>query len=258
MGGLVRAGGVMLAAATIASGGLAIGAGTAGAEGSSDYLAPVCKSYGNMMVSYPIDLVAGSVGNDCHPVGFSSQVAVGNATMTYSGTDRAEVGEEILFQAQIEVEDPNAPDVVITSLTHHAPAGYKFLRAYASKYTPSGVNLNPVITVDPVTRDVTLTAGDGGWSINGEGVQMINVSLFYDVISVDGDSTSGVRVTSADAPASGEWMATGDTRAFPNSVGWLGSVGDYLFTPIPQTTPLDGSIEAATIGSLSLPGVFAP
>ncbi|MFE3290240.1 hypothetical protein [Rhodococcus sp. NPDC059234] len=250
MGGLVRASGAMLAALTIATGGLVLGAGTAAAEASSDYLAPTCTAdHTAWNQIYGIDLLTGSLGGDCKGAWFESQVPVGNAELYYRGTDRAEVGQVINFNVRIQLVDPSLSDVVVTSITHHAPTGYEFLSVYGGTNSfepPTSELLRPVVAVDPVAGDVTLTAPDGGWPIRKSTGKSgyIQLSLTYKVISVDGDSTSGIKFTGTDAPASGDWMATGDTRGLQNSVGSLGSLYEPL--PSPIWTVLPGSSDGSS------------
>lgn len=226
-GNLVRAGGAVLAALAIAAGGALAGSGTAGAI-----------FVGDVWVNGSIDNATGGkpcswdiLPRPCSVESFQSNVLVGDTYLDYWGTDRAQPGDKTTFSAAFYLGDPSTPvsddvprpDVVINGLTHHAPRGFEFTGAWAYAYSHRNIQqrLDVNVVVDPVTGDVTVTAPDGGWAIpkdrnkeNDNG--RVHVALNYTVAELGGDSTSGMTFTGTDTPASGGWVATGDTR----STGW--------------------------------------
>ena len=210
MGGLVRAGGVMLAAVTIASGGLAAGAGVAGA--ASSFFGSSGQIY-----EYP-DFGGEYIGFGC----------------MYEGPSTAVVGQEIAFTSVCTQgwgmgTDTPGPTAVMTSFTHSVPEGFEFVGAQVTSYDwdepPYAIKVLPSsVAVDPTSGNVTLTPPSDGWTIP-EGVDDgtyrsgdITVTLRYKPTAplfeggVSRVKYTGV-VDGVNVPATPDkWFSTGITR----------------------------------------------
>ncbi|CRK53942.1 conserved exported hypothetical protein [Rhodococcus sp. RD6.2] len=250
MGGLVRAGGVMLAVATIASGGLAIGAGTAAAQGSSagssDYY------------SYSSD--PGPCGwppGFCDDERFQATVQVGDTYLDYRGPDRAAPGTETTFIADFYAGDPTASmpplePVEISSVTNHTPKGFEFVGATVTRHTYNGAleTLDSTTSVDPRTGDVTVKAANGAWAVPKGNNSRVKVVLTYRVNEVGFDTTSGITFTGTDTPTSGKWVAVGNTQKYNDYETVFGSAEEAL----PNSDEVLEVLSVPLILMLSLPG----
>ncbi|SDC49616.1 hypothetical protein SAMN05444580_10140 [Rhodococcus tukisamuensis] len=226
---MMRRGASILAAVAVAAGGLAVGAGTANATGSSGpgSSAPPCAPEGAQLA--------------CDDGQFYEVEKAGNIRLAYHGPDEAVLGQEIAFTSEFEAGDSDyqdvQPEVAIASVTHHAPRGFEFTGATvtAAKYelypaTSVFTPLEATVVVDPVTGDVTVTAPAGGWAApktetnNGILTGTVVVKLAYKATELVSDGTSGVTFTGTDVPASEGWMAAGTTKVVPVDLGGFGSL----------------------------------
>ncbi|SDC49736.1 hypothetical protein [Rhodococcus tukisamuensis] len=215
MGGhLMRAGGAVLAALTIAAGGMTVGVGTAGAASSSGHWDTHCPP---PYLGWPS---SAELLTPCDGQEFGSVVKVGDTYLGYYGPDGAAPGEEVKFRMWFSLEYPldsnptpdvSQPDRVITTVTHHVPRGMEFR---AVEVTSGSRRLDQTTAVDPVTGDVTITAPGDGWVIpNDATLNTIYMTMTYRVTEVGEDGTSRITFTGTDSPVSGKWAATGNTRS---------------------------------------------
>ncbi|CRK53947.1 conserved exported hypothetical protein [Rhodococcus sp. RD6.2] len=229
MGGhLVRVGGVVLAALTIAAGGMTVGVGTAGALLSSGHSDTPCPP--QVGPWFPHLPTLEEILMPCDEQEFFSVSKVGNAYLGYRGPDAAAPGQVVDFEMWFSLDFPlnrndvpaSQPDRVVTTLTHHVPRGFEFR---AAEVRSDWIPLDATTSVDPVTGDVTITAPSDGWVIPNNGtMDTLNVTMTYAVTEVGEDGASRVGFTGTDSPVSGQWAATGNTRAHQDFMeGPLGS-----------------------------------
>ncbi|MFC7448276.1 hypothetical protein [Rhodococcus daqingensis] len=238
-GQLVRAGGSVLAALTIAASGITMGAGTA--AGQSWWEDEIQQ---NLWPPCTIEWTPS--GGPCYRNAFTDQGMAGDLRMSYTGPKDVKSGEVVSFYASSSAGEggyqPAVPDVVVSSVTHHPPRGFEFMDATVSAgkpgWYPEGSThwaLDSTVAVDPVTGDVTVTPPVGGWAVPksreytgvaGEISFMsgyVSVHLRYRASGYGLDNPSGVTVTGTGVPASEDWLATGNTRVTP--MGGTGSTG---------------------------------
>ncbi|TQF74756.1 hypothetical protein FK531_01280 [Rhodococcus spelaei] len=208
-GRLVRAGGSMLAAPTIAAGGAVTGVGTAGAAGSGS------ADGGSVALGSSAHPCTGEdTMPGCDDGQFKEVATVGHIQLEYIGSSKPVVlGQETGFLTRFD-----GRDAVITSVTHHPPRGFEFTSAKDWSWSyPAGdgvvTYLDSTAVVDPVTGDVTVTAPAGGWTAApGRYSGSVFVSLGYRATAFGQDGASGLRFTGTDVPASEGWMVTGTTK----------------------------------------------
>lgn len=229
MGGhLVRAGGAVLAALTIATGGMTVGMGTAGALSSSGHSDRPCPP--QVGPWFPHLPTLEEVLMPCDDEEFFSVSKVGEAYLGYRGPAGTAPGEVVDFDMWFSLEFPldrndvpaSQPDRVVTTITHHVPRGFEFR---AVEVHEGSRRLDVTTEVDPVTGDVTITAPGDGWVIpNDETMDTLDVTMTYAVTEVGEDGASRVGFTGTDSPVSGQWAATGNTREHQDFMeGPLGS-----------------------------------
>ncbi|MFC9786828.1 hypothetical protein [Rhodococcus sp. NPDC127528] len=236
-GRLVRAGGMVLAALTIAAGGAVTGVGTAGAAGSGS-LEGGSAALGSSAPPCSVDdSMLGCDDGKFH----TFDKRVGNFRMSFSGSDEVAIGHNTVLTANFFLGDSRGgqvslPDGAVESVTFHPPKGFEFQSVKVRSYTPNFYPEDPISTnpdstavVDPVTGDVTVTAPTGGWAItkrvSSEGFVysgQLSVDVGFKATQTVDDGTNGVTFTGTDVPASEGWLQTGTTRVVPD-LGPFGS-----------------------------------
>ncbi|MFI6430062.1 hypothetical protein [Rhodococcus oryzae] len=241
IGQLVRRGGAVLAALTIVTGGAVAGAGGAGAVSTGSAAGQLDEMWQNLLRPCHDTSAQFPDPGPCYRNGFSDVGMLGNYKGAYSGVKEVDPGANATFAAVVVAQEAAfqvaAPEVNVdvTSVTHHAPKGFEFVRVTVTGETPTPtppwpvVDLDSTATVDPATGDVTVTAPDGGWALQpGRNGNMfaggaVRLVFEYKAPDVALDGTNGFTFTGTGVPASDGWVASGNTRVLP--AGGMGSTG---------------------------------
>ncbi|MFC4604226.1 hypothetical protein [Rhodococcus kronopolitis] len=210
---MMRRGASILAAVTIGVGGLMIGAGAAGAEGSSgsgsgdllpdkigQQLLRECDTRDYMFPLFP-----------CWEPWMSARTEIGDFTMQYQSPKSVAPQSSAAYIVTIARKSESGGDAaLVTSITHQPPKGFKF-----SKTQIYGLGFEIQLwgwpaTTDPATGAVTLTAPPEGWPM----VDDIKIEFLYTAgdaqDAADGDH--GAKFTGTGVPPADGWQLTGHTR----------------------------------------------
>lgn len=237
VGSFVRAGGSVLAALTIATGGAVMGAGTA--VGLPSWMDEIWQNVAPQCVPGQDGL--GDARPYCYEDSFLKSKIVGDHNFYYGGHKVAAPGAEVQFHVGVRgveaaYDDP-AADVDVTSFTHHVPKGFELIGVTAARGTPtdSGAPVHEKLedfttVVDPVSGDVTVMAPAGGWAIppgydaGRFESSSVSVTFTYRAPDEDFQGTTGMTATGTEVPTVQGWIMSEDIRSDADN-GGTGSTG---------------------------------
>ncbi|MFC4604204.1 hypothetical protein [Rhodococcus kronopolitis] len=215
---MMRRGASILAAVTIVVGGLTIGTGAAGAEGSSG------SGSGDLLP----DKIGQQMLRECDPMDAiflipllipcwdstaSASAEVGDFTIASESPKSVAPQESARFRIHVFRNSESGGDaaLAVTSVTHQPPKGFKFSQAAIFDYNPDAPRPSWTATSDPTTGAVTLTAPPEGWSM---GDKSIEFDFFYEAGDAQhgADGDHGAKFTGTGVPPADDWQLTGHTR----------------------------------------------
>ncbi|MFC4604237.1 hypothetical protein [Rhodococcus kronopolitis] len=215
---MMRRGASILAAVMIGVGGLTIGTGAAGAQGSSG------SGSGDLLP----DKVGQQLLAQCNPMdGFFpvllllpcwnpteyETVEIGDFKVRYESPKSVKPQGYVNYSIYVSRNSESAGDaaLTVTSVTHQPPKGFKFSDASIYDWDIPGTSrLSWTATSDPAIGAVTLTAPPEGWPMD----KSIEFHFYYHAgDALDGaDGDSAVKFTGTGVPPADDWQLTGHTR----------------------------------------------